>query len=75
MELGRWDPFGDTVGAFAGFPAVVDEGVVEFAAEGEFVDVGEAVVGAPFVAVMDLAEVAGFVAAWEACSRGPGRAA
>ncbi len=46
---------------FRVFPAVVEQTVVGGAGQCEFVDVGQAAVG-PFVDVVDLGEVSGFVA-------------
>ena len=63
LEVWGWDPFGVAAGVFAGGPASGSQhAVVRSAGEGEVVDVG-GVAGGVVGDVVDLAVVAGHVAA------------
>jgi len=66
-KLRRRNPFGVTVGQLAGLPPLVEQFVVGRAREGQSVDVGISAVD-PLVDMMDLASVAGNVAAGMAAS-------
>jgi hypothetical protein len=62
VEVRGRDPFGASVGEFAGDPALFCQAVVRFAGERQLVDVGAPARG-PLGDVVDLGEVAGGIAA------------
>src|SRR5690348_7570150 len=62
IEMRRRYPFGIAVSAFSGSPALLEKPVVGSAGHGELVDVG-AVRPGPIFDVVDLAVIAGHVAA------------